>query len=118
MLVPTLILKQLYTSGSLANVEGGVAFGIKNRLSDATIEGVTSVAIAGKSVPLTAIRLDLGDRRPVMMRCMGTKRLRLMCDTCRRLPREAKDEDADKWIEPPKDGPCEAWRDERKAKKR
>ncbi len=59
MIVPSLILKQLYTFGSLANVEGGVAFGIKNRLSDAKILGITSLSIAGKTIDMDDIVLDL-----------------------------------------------------------
>jgi hydroxymethylglutaryl-CoA reductase (NADPH) len=59
MIVPSLILKQLYTFSSLANVENGVAFGIKNRLSDATIEAVTSLSIAGEKVDIENVMLDL-----------------------------------------------------------
>ena len=39
MFIPTLLLKKLYTLGSLTNVERGVRFGIKNRLSNAEIIG-------------------------------------------------------------------------------
>ncbi|MFT6148234.1 MAG: hydroxymethylglutaryl-CoA reductase (NADPH), partial [Saprospiraceae bacterium] len=60
MIVPSLILKQLYTFGSLTNVEGGVAFGIKNRLSDAKIQRITSLAIGGQTIDLDDIILDLG----------------------------------------------------------
>ncbi len=61
MLVPSLILKQLYTFGSLANVEGGVAFEIKNRLSDASIQGITSLSIGGETIDLDDIQLVLSD---------------------------------------------------------
>ncbi|MEL6592915.1 MAG: hydroxymethylglutaryl-CoA reductase, partial [Bacteroidota bacterium] len=47
MLVPSLLLKQLYTFGSLANTDQGVKFSLKNRLSDATITGVRKVMING-----------------------------------------------------------------------
>ncbi|NJN78237.1 MAG: hypothetical protein HC803_07815 [Saprospiraceae bacterium] len=63
MIVPSLILKQLYTFGSLANVEGGVAFTIKNRLSDATIQRITSLAIGGEAIDLDDVILDLGDNQ-------------------------------------------------------
>lgn len=63
MIVPSLILKQLYTFGSLQNVEEGVAFEIKNRLSDATISRVTSLSIGGQTIDLDDIVLDLGDSR-------------------------------------------------------
>lgn len=61
MIIPSLILKQLYTFGSLQNVENGVAFEIKNRLSDATISRVTSLSIGGQTIDLDDIILDLGD---------------------------------------------------------
>ena len=35
MFVPSLLLKQLYTFGSLKNIEDGIQFSIKNRLNDA-----------------------------------------------------------------------------------
>lgn len=48
MLVPSLLLKQLYTFGSLSNTDQGVKFSLKNRLSDATITGVRKVVINGQ----------------------------------------------------------------------
>jgi hydroxymethylglutaryl-CoA reductase (NADPH) len=63
MIVPSLILKQLYTFGSLANVEGGVVFSIKNRLSDATIQRISSLIIAGEVIDLDDVMLDLGGER-------------------------------------------------------
>lgn len=61
MLVPSLVLKQLYTFGSLANVENGVKFSIKNRLSDATITAINSVQIANTMLDLNKITLDFGN---------------------------------------------------------
>ncbi len=60
-LIPSLLLKQLYTFGSLENIDGGVQFAIKNRLSDATLTGVQHIKLSGKDVDLTAVTLDLGD---------------------------------------------------------
>jgi len=37
MIVPSLLLKQLYTFGSLSNTPDGVKFSLKNRLQDATL---------------------------------------------------------------------------------
>ncbi len=51
MKIPSLILKQLYTMGSLENVLGGVRFGLKNRLSDTTVTAVSGVAIDGLQAP-------------------------------------------------------------------
>jgi hydroxymethylglutaryl-CoA reductase (NADPH) len=61
MIVPSLLLKQLYTFGSLKNVDEGVAFAIKNRLSDAELTELLSVAVDDQPVPLDAIRLQLED---------------------------------------------------------
>jgi hydroxymethylglutaryl-CoA reductase (NADPH) len=61
MTIPSLLLKQLYTFGSLMNVEGGVKFSIKNRLSDAMLTGVQSVKFNGIEVPKNNVRLDLGN---------------------------------------------------------
>ena len=61
MKIPSLILKQLYTFNSLENVEGGIKFTIKNRLSDASFTGLKAVKIEGKSIPLNAITLQLAD---------------------------------------------------------
>lgn len=62
--IPTLILKQLYTFGSLENIEGGIQFSLKNRLSDTRVLAVKSVAINGREMPLGAVLLDFGDNAP------------------------------------------------------
>jgi hydroxymethylglutaryl-CoA reductase (NADPH) len=61
MIIPSLLLKQLYTFGSLMNVEGGVKFSIKNRLSDAVLTGIQSVKFDGDEVPNHHVKLDLGN---------------------------------------------------------
>jgi len=61
MLIPSLVLKQLYTFGSLKNVEGGVKFSLKNRLSDATLTAVHGLKIDGVAAPKSALSLDLGN---------------------------------------------------------
>lgn len=63
MLIPSLLLKKLYTLGSLRNVGGGVDFSIKNRLSDAELIGLQRIAIDGRDAPLRAVRLTLQDGR-------------------------------------------------------
>jgi hydroxymethylglutaryl-CoA reductase (NADPH) len=60
MVIPQLILKQLYTFGSLGRTPTGVAFGLKNRLSDATLVGLRSISVAGTEVPLDRVTLDGG----------------------------------------------------------
>lgn len=63
MLIPSMVLKQLYTFGSLENVAGGVRFSLKNRLSDAEFSGLQGIQIDGVAVPLTAITMDLENGR-------------------------------------------------------
>ena len=62
MIIPSLVLKQLYTFGSLQNTKDGVKFALKNRLSDAKITGVRSLSIGGKTVPVEAITLKMDDK--------------------------------------------------------
>lgn len=61
MLIPSLVLKQLHTFGSLTNTPGGVKFALKNRLSDAQLTGIHRLSLGGKDVPLTHIKLDPGE---------------------------------------------------------
>lgn len=61
MQIPSLLLKQLYSFGSLANIDGGIRFTIKNRLSDATFVALTKIEITGEEVPLENVQLDFGD---------------------------------------------------------
>jgi hydroxymethylglutaryl-CoA reductase (NADPH) len=63
VLIPSLLLKKLYTLGSLKNTPSGVEFAIKNRLSDAELVGLLRIAIDGRDVPLSALRLTLEDGR-------------------------------------------------------
>ena len=63
MLIPSLLLKQLYTFGSLKNVEEGVQFSIKNRLSDAEFTDLLSIQLDSQEIPLDAIALQLADGR-------------------------------------------------------
>jgi hydroxymethylglutaryl-CoA reductase (NADPH) len=60
MFIPSLLLKQLYTFGSLENVADGVQFSLKNRLSDANFTGLLGVKIDGTTIPLENIDLDFG----------------------------------------------------------
>lgn len=59
--IPSLLLRQLYTNGSLENIDGGVVFTVKNRLTDTKILALHAVKFDGEAVPLDAITLDLGD---------------------------------------------------------
>ena len=61
MFIPSMLLKKLYTIGSLESDAGRVGFAIKNRLSDARITGIRGVKIDGREIASAAIALDFGD---------------------------------------------------------
>ncbi|HEY1011174.1 MAG TPA: hydroxymethylglutaryl-CoA reductase [Herpetosiphonaceae bacterium] len=60
-LIPSMLLRQLYTFGSLQNTADGVQFSLKNRLSNAELTELQGIAIDGKQIPRSALTLDLGD---------------------------------------------------------
>jgi hydroxymethylglutaryl-CoA reductase (NADPH) len=66
MHIPSMLLRQLYTLGSLVNDEAGFHFSLKNRLRDATLTRVLGLRVNGEEVPLDQIVVELadGDRRP------------------------------------------------------
>jgi|HubBroStandDraft_3_1064219.scaffolds.fasta_scaffold04490_2 hydroxymethylglutaryl-CoA reductase (NADPH) len=59
MKIPGLILKQMYTLGSLRNAADGVCFSLKNRLADATLTRLAEVSIDGSRVPIERLSLEL-----------------------------------------------------------
>lgn len=59
--IPSLLLKQLHTTGSLKNTEQGVEFAVKNRLSDTRITGLTQLKFDGRAVPLDHVTVRLDD---------------------------------------------------------
>jgi hydroxymethylglutaryl-CoA reductase (NADPH) len=61
MLIPKLVLKQLYTLGSLKNTGEGVQFFLKNRLANAELVGVESLAIDGQAVDISRVVLRSGE---------------------------------------------------------
>ena len=74
MKIPSLILRQLYTFGSLENRGDGIAFRLKNRLSDATLVGLERIEIDGRELPLERIRLDLGEEGRIGAGDLGERR--------------------------------------------
>lgn len=60
MKIPSLIVKQLYTFGSLENTDTGYTFSLKNRLSDATLEQIVSLEIDKKPLDLNLISVKAG----------------------------------------------------------
>lgn len=59
MKIPSLVLRQLYTFGSLAREDGGVRFSLKNRLTDVSLTGLREVRIDGRAVPTERLRLEM-----------------------------------------------------------
>ena len=51
MFVPSILLKQLYTHGSLTKTDNGVSFALKNRLKDATLKELKWISFDGEKVP-------------------------------------------------------------------
>jgi len=71
MVIPSLLLRQLYTFGSLDNQTKGFSFQLKNRLSDAALTGIAAVAIDGVDIPLERLTLDLSAGRLLEASVLG-----------------------------------------------
>ena len=50
MFIPSMLLKQLYTHGSLQKTEDGLCFMLKNRLKDAHLEEILQISLDGKHI--------------------------------------------------------------------
>jgi hydroxymethylglutaryl-CoA reductase (NADPH) len=50
--IPPIIMKKIYSIGSLKNIEDGVSFTIKNPMKDALIIGLAGISVNGIEVPL------------------------------------------------------------------
>lgn len=59
--IPSMILKQLHTFGSLKNTAAGVEFSVKNRLNDTKLIGLTGLKFDGRDVPLDKVTIRLAD---------------------------------------------------------
>ena len=59
MLVPQLLLRQLYTNGSLQNTQEGIRFSLKNRLADARLLSVKEICIDKKVIKLEDVTISL-----------------------------------------------------------
>jgi len=60
--IPSIILQKLYLAGSLSNTEEGVHFCLTNPLGNATLTGMTTVAINGNEMPLDKIIAQVEDQ--------------------------------------------------------
>lgn len=60
MFIPSILLKQLYTHGSLAKNDQGIQFLLKNRLKDAKINEIHWISIDGEKVPSDKVSFQVG----------------------------------------------------------
>jgi hydroxymethylglutaryl-CoA reductase (NADPH) len=63
MKIPQLLLRQLYTFGSLINAPEGARFSLKNRLSDVTLTRIVRVRIGQLDLPAKDLQVEMGDGR-------------------------------------------------------
>ena len=61
MKIPSLVLRQLYTNGSLMPTNGGVSFSLKNRLVDAKLTGLHKVTVDGNEVAAGQLTMTFDD---------------------------------------------------------
>lgn len=61
MKIPSLVLRQLYTNGSLTPSNGGVSFSLKNRLVDAKLTALHKVTVNGTPVAADQLTMTLDD---------------------------------------------------------
>ncbi|MGD2127859.1 MAG: hydroxymethylglutaryl-CoA reductase [Lysobacterales bacterium] len=59
--IPGRLLSKLYNRTSLRNEAGKVRFSVKNRLSPATLSGISRVELDGRALPLDHIEISLDD---------------------------------------------------------
>jgi hydroxymethylglutaryl-CoA reductase (NADPH) len=60
MKIPALLLRQLYTFGSLTETDGGIRLSVKNRLSDATLTGLWRLRVGDTEIGIDQIEIDWG----------------------------------------------------------
>jgi hydroxymethylglutaryl-CoA reductase (NADPH) len=62
--IPGALLRQLYTFGSLRNIQGGIRFALQNRYSDAVLTRLRAVKLDGDELAPETIRLQVGGGAP------------------------------------------------------
>ena len=60
MFIPSILLKQLYTHGSLVKTVSGISFKLKNRLKDAIVKELLWITIDGKKLNNEDIEFQVG----------------------------------------------------------
>lgn len=61
MMIPQLLLRKLYTYGSLRNSAEGLVFSLKNRLNDVTLTRLVSIRLDKLDIPAEDLEIDVGD---------------------------------------------------------
>ncbi len=61
MLVPQLILRQLYTNGSLQNIDDGIQFSLKNRLANTKLLSIKEIKIDDEKIDLARVNIVFED---------------------------------------------------------
>lgn len=64
MFIPSILLKQLYTHGSLVKTVSGISFKLKNRLKDAIVKELLWITIDGKNSITRILSFKLGLSKP------------------------------------------------------
>jgi hydroxymethylglutaryl-CoA reductase (NADPH) len=65
MKIPSLVLRQLYTFGSLSRSGEGFEFTLKNRLSDSTLTGVNHIRVDGEDIDPSRLTLFIEDGQAI-----------------------------------------------------
>ena len=61
MMIPQLLLRKLYTYGSLRNTGEGLEFSLKNRLNDVTLTRIVKIRLDAMDIPAQDLEIDVGD---------------------------------------------------------
>lgn len=64
-LIPSHILSNLYTRGSLQATEQGLTFSLKNRLMNVSITKVVAASINGRAIDLQKVSIVQGEQAPL-----------------------------------------------------
>ena len=68
MFIPELMLKQLYTIGSLRSSPEGFQFRLKNRLKDAVLRQVKSLSFNNQVIDLEKVFLRTADKSKISLK--------------------------------------------------
>ena len=67
-MIPQMLLRQLYTNGSLQNLDDGIQFSLKNRLADSKVKKYNKLIINGEEVDEDKVTIILDDGKSIPAR--------------------------------------------------